>query len=267
MRMHLRAEKGSHVVPISVLCLLIRGNQLDIWEAFDYAASMSNLVADTDKQPTGTKLKKGKRAQQRERTRARLLEVALKIFAARGFEGTSVRDIASAADVNHGMIKYYFKNKDQLWRSAVAFLFERMESELYGEHSEDQGVDELTQTKNRLRRYVRYCARHPEHARIMVQESIRDNDRLRWAVDTFISPQHDAARKNRMKSAAKGIWPDIPEASLAYIIVAAAQMPFVLAPELRHLYDVDMFEDKNIEAHADALITMLLEHKAPTSKS
>ena len=211
--------------------------------------------------PEGQKVL-GKRALQKEQTRSRLLEVALKTFAARGFEGTSVRDIAQAADVNHGMIKYYFKTKDLLWRAAITLLFQRMETELGGSHPEDEGADALNLAKNRIRRYVHYCARHPEHARMMVQESIRDNERLHWAVETFIRPQHESARALRQRPEAAGIWPDIPEASLAYIVVASAQMPFVLAPELRHLYGVDMFEPANIEAHAEAMVTVLFDHRA-----
>ena len=216
--------------------------------------------------PPSNKQKPGKRALQKERTRARLLDVALKTFAARGFEGTSVRDVAAEAEVNHGMIKYYFENKDQLWRAAITFLFERMERELGGEHPEDDEADALTRAKNRVRRYVRYCARHPEHARMMVQESIRDNERLRWAVETFIRPQHEASHEVREDAKEQGIWPAIPDASLAYIIVASAQMPFMLAPELNHLYGVDMFEERHIEAHAEALVTMLFDHRAKRSE-
>ena len=203
-----------------------------------------------------------KRERQRLKTRARLLDRALQLFAARGFEGTSLRDVAAEAGVNHGMIKYHFDSKDQLWRAAVTLLFERMEAELGGVHAEDEGASPLDQTKNAVRRYVRYCARHPEHARIMVQESIRDNDRLIWAVDTFIRPQHRAAGAHRERRGAEGIWPDIPEASLAYMLVASAQMPFVLAPELKHLYGVDMLADRHVEAHAEALVTLFFDHRA-----
>lgn len=222
-------------------------------------------VEHTEPRPAGDAASStpgNKRKLQRERTRARLLDVALTTFAANGFEGTTIRDVASAANVNHGMIKYYFKNKDQLWRAAVTFLFDRMEQELGGEHPEDRDVDPLTLTKNMIRRYVRYCARHPEHARIMVQESIRDNDRLRWAARTFIKPQHAKVHTRNSQPDLQGIWPDINQHSLTYIFIAAAQMPFVLAPELRHLYGIDMMNDHQIEAHADALIELFLNHRA-----
>ncbi len=43
-----------------------------------------------------------------------LLEVAERLFAKKGFEGTSVRDIAEEAGINTAMISYYFGSKEKL---------------------------------------------------------------------------------------------------------------------------------------------------------
>lgn len=43
-----------------------------------------------------------------------IMEAAEKLFAAKGFDGTSVRDIADAAGVNLAMISYYFGSKEKL---------------------------------------------------------------------------------------------------------------------------------------------------------
>ncbi|WP_212005442.1 TetR/AcrR family transcriptional regulator [Chitinophaga sp. HK235] len=43
-----------------------------------------------------------------------IITVAEKLFAEKGFHGTSVRDIAQEADVNIAMISYYFGSKDKL---------------------------------------------------------------------------------------------------------------------------------------------------------
>src|SRR6185369_2858966 len=47
--------------------------------------------------------------------RDRLLNVALQLFAQKGFESTSVREIASAAEVTKPTIYYYFKSKEGLY--------------------------------------------------------------------------------------------------------------------------------------------------------
>jgi len=44
----------------------------------------------------------------------KILAVAEQLFATRGFDGTSVRDIAEASDVNVAMISYYFGSKEKL---------------------------------------------------------------------------------------------------------------------------------------------------------
>lgn len=43
-----------------------------------------------------------------------ILEVAERLFATYGFEGTSVRDISKEAEVNIAMISYYFGSKEKL---------------------------------------------------------------------------------------------------------------------------------------------------------
>lgn len=48
-----------------------------------------------------------------------ILSVAESLFAGKGFEGTSVRDIAQAAEVNVAMISYYFGSKEKLLYSLI----------------------------------------------------------------------------------------------------------------------------------------------------
>jgi AcrR family transcriptional regulator len=43
-----------------------------------------------------------------------IIETAEKLFAERGFDGTSVRDIADEASINVAMISYYFGSKEKL---------------------------------------------------------------------------------------------------------------------------------------------------------
>ena len=54
-----------------------------------------------------------------------ILSKAEELFAARGYEGTTVRDIAEAAGVNLAMISYYFGSKEKLLE---ALFKERMSS-------------------------------------------------------------------------------------------------------------------------------------------
>jgi len=57
-------------------------------------------------------------------TRRRVLEAAGPIFAARGFEATSVRDICDRAGANVSAVNYHFRNKEQLYVEAVRHAYE-----------------------------------------------------------------------------------------------------------------------------------------------
>lgn len=50
-----------------------------------------------------------------------IIQSAMKFFITKGFEGTSVREIATDAAVNVAMINYYFGSKEKLFESVVEY--------------------------------------------------------------------------------------------------------------------------------------------------
>ncbi len=48
-----------------------------------------------------------------------IINHAVELFAEKGFEGTSIRDIAASADVNVAMVNYYFGSKEKLFESLI----------------------------------------------------------------------------------------------------------------------------------------------------
>lgn len=51
--------------------------------------------------------------------RGRIMAAARALFAEKGIEATSVRDITEAADVNSAMVHYYFRSKEELYRRVL----------------------------------------------------------------------------------------------------------------------------------------------------
>lgn len=50
-----------------------------------------------------------------------IILTAIDLFATKGFEGTSIREIAAAANVNLAMINYYFGSKEKLFESIIEY--------------------------------------------------------------------------------------------------------------------------------------------------
>jgi AcrR family transcriptional regulator len=62
-----------------------------------------------------------------ELSRDRLLQAAIEIFAEKGFQSATVREICSRAEANVAAVNYYFRNKEKLYAEALAFAFHQAE--------------------------------------------------------------------------------------------------------------------------------------------
>ncbi|HTR83753.1 MAG TPA: CerR family C-terminal domain-containing protein [Reyranella sp.] len=65
-----------------------------------------------------------------EDTRRRILDAALEIFAAEGYEGASTRVLAERAGVNLPAIQYYFGNKEGLYRAVIESIIRHNEAHM-----------------------------------------------------------------------------------------------------------------------------------------
>ncbi|PVV82861.1 TetR/AcrR family transcriptional regulator [Dehalogenimonas alkenigignens] len=59
------------------------------------------------------------RDEKAEERRQQLIDTALQVFARKGFDKTSVRELAAAAGVAQGLMYHYFKSKDKLLEAVV----------------------------------------------------------------------------------------------------------------------------------------------------
>lgn len=202
-----------------------------------------------------------------EQTRAEILAIALEQFATRGFDAVSVRDIADAAGVNHAMIRYYFGHKENLWRASVTHLFEQFMAgiELPDPHTQTFSTESV---KQYLRNYVRYCAAHPEHARLMMQEANRDSERLKWMAETFVRPRHDRTVPliHHLSATTAGL-AGIDPVMLLYMITAIAQVPYLLTAEMRYAHGIHALDEKAIEAHCEAVVAFVFREDANAGRA
>jgi TetR/AcrR family transcriptional regulator, regulator of cefoperazone and chloramphenicol sensitivity len=63
-------------------------------------------------------------------TRDRILKTAERLFAERGFNGVSVRELAAAASVNIASIGYHFRSKERLYVAAFEYIASQLRARL-----------------------------------------------------------------------------------------------------------------------------------------
>ena len=65
-------------------------------------------------------------------TRTKILHAAARLFAQKGFSGTSVRQIVAAAGENVAAVNYHFGDKQTLYRATLAYLLDSFRARLWG---------------------------------------------------------------------------------------------------------------------------------------
>ncbi|MFQ3223140.1 MAG: AcrR family transcriptional regulator, partial [Porticoccaceae bacterium] len=74
--------------------------------------------------------KRIRRVQERtEVARASLIRAGVPLFAEKGFDAVSVRDIEIAAEVKRGMMAYHFGDKETFWKAVADFTFEQIDAQ------------------------------------------------------------------------------------------------------------------------------------------
>lgn len=100
-------------------------------------------------------------------TEERLLDAALTLFAEKGYEAASVREIIEATGVTRPVLYYYCSSKEDLFKRLVHWKHDEAYREL------ERIVKETTGIANRLRAIMGgsfvFCARDPRVARLMFQ--------------------------------------------------------------------------------------------------
>ena len=195
------------------------------------------------------------RAAQREETRNRIVVAAAKAFSELGFRAASTRDIAARAGVNQGLITYYFKSKQELWKAAAGRIFDQLQKVLEGPLEDVDAADRGTVARERIREYVRFVAAHPELFRLMVEEGKQSDARMRWLVDTHLKPFYEGFQRLAGNNTAVDR-KFLPHAF--YALAGGASMIFAIRPECRRLTGLDPADESVIETHAEFMARLLV---------
>lgn len=195
---------------------------------------------------------------QRENTRNRIIQCALKVFGDKGFEGGSTRDIAAAAGVRQALISHYFDSKYALWQAAIESLFD----DIGRRYSKLQVYDTDRPIEDRLRSlvrgYISYIHDHPEHARLMQHAAMHGGEQLEWIDATHMRPRYNASFAMLREGIAKGVLPDVNPVLLHFTLSGAIHSFYLLEAQVRSLSGIDPRAPEILEEHAQVIFELFL---------
>ncbi|HAS54336.1 MAG: hypothetical protein A2X56_14895 [Nitrospirae bacterium GWC2_57_13] len=168
-------------------------------------------------------------------TRAAILKAARRVFAQRGLDGASIRDVAMAAKVNTAMLYYYFKDKENLYRAVLSDSFSALiaiwDNEIF--KSDSPAREKI---RKYVEEYIRFHQANEDLRRIMAMEFAVSGGGVTWVCENFFADNHarlvHIIHEGIKNGEIRKVDPSLAVASLIGIIVHN----FIMQPIAEHLH-------------------------------
>jgi AcrR family transcriptional regulator len=188
-------------------------------------------------------------------TRDKLVLAAIELFAASGYDRTSVREIERRAQVNRGLVAYHFSSKDSLWRAAVDHLMLRFHQELTRHSGELRDVDAEDRGRTLLRIFVRFQAACPEYTRFLVAHGDDRSDRMKWLADQYL--RRNLGFFRTMVGEKSDFTED--DAISHFIVSGAASLIFAVPAYCELVFNLNNQNPEFVDRFADIIAEMFVE--------
>jgi AcrR family transcriptional regulator len=116
------------------------------------------------------------------KAREAILMAATRLFAERGYEGTSIADVASGGGSTKPAVLYHFTDKETLWRTCVETLWAEVE-DFYRDNWPRDLPPSRARVEKALTLFVDAGLRWPAYIRIPFIEGAAQSWRSEWLVD------------------------------------------------------------------------------------
>jgi TetR/AcrR family transcriptional regulator len=174
-------------------------------------------------------------------TAERILNAAEELFAESGYAGTTLRDIASRAEIRNPSIYNHFDGKENLYLAVLERglrpmleLFRQLTTKAsQGDEIDLHVVDGLMDV----------LAAHPNLPRLMQHEALSGGDRLRTRLTEWVLPMFDTAAGIVANSPSKR-WSEEQTALLVLALYNMIAGYFTMAPLYKLISGEDLLEEE-----------------------
>ncbi len=156
-----------------------------------------------------SKKARGRPFKDKEVAKRQLLGSATKLFSTKGFEETSLREIALDANVNMALVKYHYGSKLNLWKEVISKLSEKvLEVNEFTLEEVRDGADMRALLVELFDKMVDMSFEHREFSLFIINETVQQGERFDHLFDKLIKPFHDQSYPFIVKGMELGILED-----------------------------------------------------------
>jgi len=200
-------------------------------------------------------------------TEQRILDAAEVVFARRGLEGTRVREIAEAAEVNGATLYNYYPSKRALYEAVLDRGVNPL-THLLSDYA--SGPHDMETTTTLVESIMAHLSERPHFSRLIYLESIAEGEYLSHVAEKWFRPLTDQILSQLRTGLStedlnEGMFPVI-----AALFMHLSFGHFSLAPLLKELFDHDPLSESGIAKQKQlilALIRQMFPHLASGPRS
>jgi len=206
------------------------------------------------KYPEPSKRKPGRPPAEAEINIEHLCDVAVNIFAEKGYSGTTTTEITKRAGVARSLIHYYFGNKEELWKASIKRLANEFISSFEHSKKVHKDLDGIQMLKVLVRQLVQFYSKYPAFPKIIAQEMNEQTVRSQWIIKNLIYPLFNLTGELFYIERKRGTIKKINKEHLPSLLLGMASNFFSNPYLAMNLYGIDPFSENAIEGYADAVV-------------
>lgn len=195
-----------------------------------------------------------------------MLDAAVRLFHTQGYDGTSVRDIATKANVNVALVSYHFGGKKGLYETLVTQFLEGYLHVMKSELNRDL-LSAKEQLLSLLRALLLYQTTNHYVARMVHRELTLDSILVRELMATYLRKEkHDFENVIR-RGMRTGEFQKQPIDFIIIHLHTMVTMPYLSPHYLRELYQITPTEPYFIERYMEHMERWVKTWLCQTSKA
>ena len=193
-------------------------------------------------------------------TEEKIIEAATEVFQEKGFEGARMREISDHANINKGLLHYYFKTKEALFNAifsrAMSFMIKNLSGMLASEASVFDKIDLFVE------KYMSFLLANPRLPLFIVAELNRNPERLINSIRKNVNMQPNIGlfRQSIEKAVANKEITPIDYRHLLINLISLSVFPFIARPMVQSILGFDNHEYKQMLIERKDLIKTFIKN-------
>lgn len=182
-----------------------------------------------------------------DQTKMRILSAAAKLFDVHGYKGTSVRQIASVAQVNSALISYHFEGKQGVLETLIASYFETLFRLLEELENEQENIPAYQRLEQVVQLYLQFQCEHAPITRLIHRELSVESMLAREVMTLYMSRWKHGLSHVIEGGVVSGEF--LPVSIDRTVLAMTSQMiyPFLQPQMVRQVYDLEPSSEEFVQ--------------------